>query len=307
MKRRRYYTEFAGSRETFQHPFSPPFESRSWRIVTDTLQDDFTEETVLVVETSDTDRAQYVSDMIYAALCLMNAGLPSFDFPQVQEDNPKSFIYIPNAFFACEIARRASRRYVYAYALFKHLLSHEIMPNDPHEFSPSRRPRKFVYSFLHHYHLRVAYAIILAYAAIEELGLELRASREHPSTINKKKNPKVFTDLRKRLQKAGVHPQESVLWILPPSPTRIEKTLRGKSHDVHAAIAPWNRKGVRDRWIPVEDAIMYASLLRSKISSHRIWKKDASSLSLTVADARNVQDLARFLILKRLKLFKFLT
>lgn len=117
MKRRRYYTAFAVSRETFQHPFSPPFENRAWRIVTDTLQNGYAEETALAVETSDMDRAQYVSDMIYAAFCLMNAGLPPFDFPQVQEDNPtNSPICTPNALFACEIARRASRRHVYTYA-----------------------------------------------------------------------------------------------------------------------------------------------------------------------------------------------
>jgi hypothetical protein len=86
-----------------------------------------------------------------------------------------------------------------------------VLPKSPHPFD----------------HIAYAQAIVLAYAAIEELALEIRASAQNPSRKNGQWNPEVRNDLIKRLQKAGVDLDEKFPW-----------NLRGPTQSSSKAILP---------------------------------------------------------------------
>ncbi len=68
----------------------------------------------------------------------------------------------------------------------------------------------------------MATAIISAHGVIEELGLTIRASDQNPSRINGAWNPKVRSELEKRLTDADVDLTEPFYWNLRGKRTRIE-------------------------------------------------------------------------------------
>jgi hypothetical protein len=191
------------------------------------------------------------------------------------------------------VAAKASHRKTYQYALFKHLLSHEVFSTSIMDLEPSYWwPTQFVFDSAQH-HVRCAYAIIAAYSVLEELALEMRASREKPSIIDGKWNPEVKTELESRLLKAGIDLSEAVLWTLRDTPTRVERMRPPRSQSK----AKWARLKIRDSEVEVVDAIAYASWLRSKVSAHRL-RELAGSLSYY--EVANVQGLARRVLLERL-------
>jgi hypothetical protein len=196
------------------------------------------------------------------------------------------------------IAAKSSHRRAYQYALFKHLLSHEIFSTNVMDLDPSHWwPGQFVFPSAEH-HVHCAYAIVTAYAVLEELSLELRASSKNPSKIGGKWNPQVRNELEIRLRKAGVDLSETVLWTMRDTPTRVER-VRSPRTQSKAEWAGWK---IRDSEMEIVDAIAYASWLRSKLSAHRL-RELAESLSYY--DVSNVQHLARRLLLERLGFWRY--
>src|SRR4029453_1392437 len=108
--------------------------------------------------------------------------------------------------------------------------------------------------------------IIAAYSAIEELHLQVKASAEKPSRLRDGAwNPPVLQDLQKRLRHASMDLGRPISWHLRNSPTRIERRHAPPAGER----APWAaRYGVRDRMVKIDDAIGYASLMRSRGSAH---------------------------------------
>jgi hypothetical protein len=143
----------------------------------------------------------------------------------------------------------------------------------------------------------MAQAILSAYSSIEELALEVKASSNKPSKIGGAWNPPVLADLRSRLQKAGINLDDTIVWLLRNSPTRIEK----RNAPPVGQRASWSGGSIRDQLVKVEDAINYASLLRSKVSAHVMHEL---TRSLTMSDVHNVQHLARRLLLEALGYWK---
>lgn len=136
-----------------------------------------------------------------------------------------------------------------------------------------------------------AQSITSAYAAIEQLGFEIRADAKNPSTIGGDWNPKVLDDLKRRLADGGISPHGKTSWILRNPPTRVE---RGRAAPAGEK-AEWSRSWVRDRLVSLPDAIKYSSFLRSKAAAHG----GASIMkSVTFNDVVNVQLLARRLLLE---------
>jgi hypothetical protein len=198
---------------------------------------------------------------------------------------------------ACLIAAKASFRTRFKYALHKLLLSTQIFSVDVRSLDPSEGLYHSLSMFPDD-HVRFAYSIITAYSAIEELGLEIRASKESPARLaDGQWNPVVKHELQSRLDLAGVELTETVPWFLRGTPTRIEKKRRPRS----LGKQKWARCSVRDCKVNVVDAIAHASWLRSHVSSHRFSKHITS---LSVYDVANVQHLARRLILERLGFWK---
>jgi len=204
---------------------------------------------------------------------------------------------------ACELANRASRSRAASYALHKLALSYQS--SSPHlmDLHPGESPRLFRVQTDPVYHVYLANAVTLAYSAIEELGLEIRASRDNPSRMpDGTWNPAVKADLEARLRDSGIDLSETALWTLRGPKTQIER-----DRPVPAVGKPsWSRgRTVRDVNLRLIDALALASWLRSTTTTHRFPDR---TQSLTVYDAHNVQSLARRLIIERfgvMELFGF--
>lgn len=140
-------------------------------------------------------------------------------------------------------------------------------------------------------HAVLAQAIVAAFSAIEELDFEVKASPQKPSKIDGKWNPVVLEDLKSRLTRAGIRDSETIVWMLRIPNTRIERKYAPPKGDRPS----WATFGVRDRLVPMVDAIHYSGLLRSRVSAHRMHDL---TRSLSIYDVVNVQHLARKLILQ---------
>ena len=190
---------------------------------------------------------------------------------------------------ACFAAARASRRRDLIYALAMFELSQNIHANYIADLDPHESLNVPLSSFPAD-HVRFAYAIVTAYAVLEQLGLEVRASREVPSRIGGAWNPAVRTDLEQRLRARGVDLHESALLQLRGPVRRIERRrpvspIRGK--------APWARGPVRDIEVDLVDAIAHVSWLRSKVAAHKVG---ALVPGLSIYDVANAQYVARRLL-----------
>ena len=74
------------------------------------------------------------------------------------------------------------------------------------------------------YRVYLANAITLAYSAIEELGLEIRASEKKPSKMpDGTWNAPVQADIEARLRKSGIDHSRAAIWLLRGPKTHIEK------------------------------------------------------------------------------------
>ena len=141
----------------------------------------------------------------------------------------------------------------------------------------------------------MAFAIVTAYACIEELGLEMRASGKRPSKLaDGSWNQVVKDELEARLRRSHIDLQERALWNLRGPRTRIER----KRTPIIIQTAPWARYQVRDGEMEVIDAIHYLSFLRSWVAAHKTDKRMVRVLS--VYDVANAQFLARRLLLEKM-------
>ena len=193
----------------------------------------------------------------------------------------------------CLVAIKAASKPQYVYALPKLSLGFYC----PIDLDPthSRNIGKTLYE---EFHVTFAYAIIAAYAAIEEMELEVRANNKTPSTMDGNWNPPVLADLEKRLRKAGVDLGEDFHWSVRGGKTRLEKARPPKI----IRKSPWSGWQVRDGRVKVVDAIAHVSWLRSRVSAHRL--KPELVRVLSVYDAINAQHLARRLLLERLNFWR---
>lgn len=209
----------------------------------------------------------------------------------------------------CAIAAKASSNIQAENALSKYQLSCELFSShyrDIETFCEDDAPR----SPYAHDHVRLAYAIVIAYAVIEELGLEVRVKdiekevekngvkyivkeKESSKLSNGEWNPSVKQDLERRLSAKGINLNEKFHWTGRGNPTPLETKrapLIGKR---------WKSEVdyIRDGEIEVIDAISYISWLRSSISSHKLSDK---AKNLTFLEVFNAQMLARRLLLEYL-------
>jgi len=195
---------------------------------------------------------------------------------------------------ACKLANRVSRSRPLAYALHKIALSYQSCSPHIMDLDPGESPRLFGIQTDPIYHVYLANAVTLAYSAIEELGLDVRASQRNPSRMpDGSWNPIVKANLEARLRKSGIDISSAQIWTLRGPKTRIEKRRPPQS----VGRPRWSRGRVRDINVPLIDALALASWLRSCTTTHRFT--DATR-SLTVYDAHNVQSLARRLFMEKL-------
>ncbi len=144
-------------------------------------------------------------------------------------------------------------------------------------------------------HVAYANAIVGYYSVMEQIGAEIRASKDKPSMIKGAWNPVVHIDLTDRLVSRGVCVDVKQVWHRRGGVSLVESnTLNG----VDTERAEWSRGAYcRDCMIDVRDAIRISSALRSKVSSHRIDRKAAG---LSAYDVVNVKEVSRRILLTSL-------
>jgi hypothetical protein len=262
----------------------------------------------LVILTKDIRNALNTSNLIYAAIDLLNGEGPFYSenhpiiIPAIKEKNYDSKWQLGSILEHCgdipraaKIASKCSFRKYMVYALLKYQLGCNLFPSSIMDIdSPEYKP---LYYYRIQDQIKLGYAIIAFYSVLEELGLEIRASSKNPSMINGKWNPKVKDELEDRLTKNGIDINELFDWNLRNTPTKIEKR---KKPDLLKK-SPWAFLTRRDSQINITDAIVTISWIRSKIAAHRL--NDAIT-SISIYDASNASLLARRLLLERLGYWK---
>jgi hypothetical protein len=202
---------------------------------------------------------------------------------------------------AAALAAKLSHRKKWRYAAAKYWMSLRICSVPGMETHPTEG-RRFGVELDPLNHVLFAYAIIAAYSVIEELGFEVRTTKEHPSSRIKRGqwDPVLREDLENRLRSGGIDLNDDEVFILRGTPTIVEREGRRRG-TVWGTKASWATGEVRDRHLSVVDAIGYASWLRSNVSSHKLSRgarHEQRAASLTIYDVQNVQQLARRLLLE---------
>lgn len=254
----------------------------------------------LVIYARSQESAQRAANLLFAARLAMQGSSGFLDMiaavpDHVDEWETRQHRYAllasePNLRKAAALATRLSASHRLHYAAMKLWISHRACTPEPMDFDP--------HAGIHHgvtgdpySHVAFAQAIANAYGVLEELGLEIRASRDQPAKIDGEWNPTVKSDIESRLRKAKVNLNEPISWVVRGAPTRIE----AKRSIPTAGRSAWAYGPVRDRESEVVDAIAHASWLRSRVSAHR---SSHLTRSLTLVDVHNMQMLARRLLLE---------
>ncbi len=207
--------------------------------------------------------------------------------------------YLRDALPASELSAKASRNRSLTYAVFKLKASLALCSAPLMSFHPFYSPKKFYVDRDPQAHVAMGSAITLAYSAIEELQLEPRPKGE--KAIKSKDgiwDPVAFQDLNKRLADSNIDLDEKLSWNVRGSPTRIHRHPRFP----RGLKESWAGGPVRDESVSISDALLIASWLRSKCTTHRFQKE---TTSITMFDVQNVQQLARRLLLQRTRLWRY--
>ncbi|WP_316202900.1 MULTISPECIES: hypothetical protein [unclassified Bradyrhizobium] len=198
----------------------------------------------------------------------------------------------PNVIPGCQLAALASRRRHLVYAIHKLNLSYELASTHWMHLHPRYFPKYFGVSASPLDHVRMSSAITLSYSAIEELQLEPRPKKGNPiKDKNSQWDPAARKDLDDRLRKADIATTDRIVWHRRGSLTRVHRA--GRAAD--GLPQPWTEGRVRDRSVAIEDALLEASWLRSKCTTHRYGTE---TRSISMYDVVNVQQLVRRLILE---------
>lgn len=274
----------------------------------------------IIIEAKDITNAIKASKLILASLILIdgymlwNNEIPEIKpFLNSKEENDEEIeLYKngmkdfcrPGILLACMIACKASFRRKYYYALFNYQLgcslhSNAIVDLDPHH-SPYYKLSPFIDD-----KIRMGNVITLFYSVIEELGLEIRASKENPSFIKKNWNPIVKNELENRLKRLGIDINDEYYWNLRSTPTKIERYLRKQKKLSLLGKAQWAHGYTRDSKTKIVDAILLISWMRDRVATHRLSKSNDLINSISIYDVSNANQLARWLLIEKLGFSKY--
>ena len=135
-----------------------------------------------------------------------------------------------------------------------------------------------------------ALAITSAFSAIEELRLEPRHRPGEHVFKDGHWNERVMTELRARMIESGIQPDQEVIWLARGAPTLVERRVAPPS----GKRASWARWRIRDRLVPLSEAILLSARIRHRASSHAT---KAETRALTPADLVNVHSTCRAALL----------
>jgi hypothetical protein len=265
----------------------------------------------IVINSKSWHRAQYALNLILSSILLYSGNPPLFEMDLVahNDDEPEfhdpvyrkaiteKYMGTSNIPIACAITAKASRKRKWVYAVTKYKFSTSLYGVFHVDLEPFRSPHLAVSPFPED-HVIFSHAIVSAYSAIEDLGLEIRASQKRPSRINGKWNPIVRKDVEDRLEAANIDLNETILWTIRGPRRKIEK----KRGFPVLEKASWAGGPVRDAEIEIIDAIAYTDWLRDCVASHGV--KELTKV-LSPYDVVNVQHLTRRLILESIGYWRY--
>lgn len=191
---------------------------------------------------------------------------------------------------ASQIAQLSYKEPTKENAIFKYDLARELVNLNPLSLHPYNDyvPRTFFRSE----QVKFAYTIIASYAVIEELQVQIKASEDKPSTINGEWNPLVLDSLQERLVAKGVNGNDKIPWFVRRDMVRPFKVKIQEPRE----LCEWSDGNqVKDFMMPICDAILELSYIRSKIASHGVHKR---IYDLTIYDVENAYSLTRIILLK---------
>lgn len=146
-------------------------------------------------------------------------------------------------------------------------------------------------------HVGTSVAVNLAYSAIEELDLGVKASRENPRNTKGTPHwePEFLKKFKARLRNAGIDPERTIDWVSRGDQSEVPvyemfNQLTEYSDGVE----------VRDRKVSLPDAINFCEFLRNTMTAHAFSSK---TQRLGPYEVYNVQQVARFLILSKCNLW----
>jgi hypothetical protein len=199
---------------------------------------------------------------------------------------------------ATKIAAKLSRKRHLQYATYK--LQPSLITCSAHymDVRPNYYKKQFYVARHPNHHVQMSTAITLAYSAIEELQLEPRSIAARPVKMQDGSwEPSALADLNSRLEKARIDVALPLVWTLQGSPTRIDKSRRAPRGGKQS----WSKGLVRDKAVNIQDALVAASWMRSRCTTHRYTKE---TKSISMFDVHDVQFLARRLLLETLGTWK---
>ena len=218
--------------------------------------------------------------------------------PEFYKNYPDNFRKLESTAFGCQILNKIITKKDESYALEKYKVSLELLSFTPQSADPKYGQVFDHYAYEKRNHTRAAFAVITAFSAIEELGLEIRSSAKNPRFINNTEgewNPKVLKNILKRLNKKGINDTDTFDWIFRGEQTEIEKNIK----PYFGIDSEWIKYGenVRDKTLTYPEALHNASYLRNYIAAHKF--KELTQF-ISPYDVFNVQMLTRKLILESL-------
>jgi len=176
------------------------------------------------------------------------------------------FTYRETLPVAVAIAAEAWRDKKLVYAIHKLANSYETECVTPWSMHPRNGQvfEKHTGSFAAH--VGTSVAINLAYSAIEELDLGVKASGKIPRSIGEGTfvwNPKVLEPFKARLRNAGIDPERTIDWV-----TRCDQSEVAVYEMLHRLSEYSDVFEVRDRQVSLPDAINFCEFLRNQMTAH---------------------------------------
>lgn len=198
---------------------------------------------------------------------------------------------------AVAIAAEAWRNKKLLYAIHKLARSYETECVTPWSMHPHNGQVFEKHTKNFDSHVGTSVAINLAYSAIEELDLGVKASSKNPRNIKGTPHwkPEFLKTFKERLRKAGIDPEKTIDWV-----TRGDQSEVPVYEMLNHLSEYSNGSEVRDRQISLPDAINFSEYLRNKMTAHAF---SSETNRLGPYEVYNVQQVARFLILSKCNLW----
>lgn len=190
------------------------------------------------------------------------------------------------------------------YALEKYRFSIESEGFNPYSANPRYGQLFDNNSPIYSEHVNQLMAIVSAYSVIEELGCEIRSSKENPRFLDNQTcqwNDKVWKETENRLQSKNIDTSYKFQWTLRGGDTIIHKDFK---YHLFGEESPSNdRAEVKDRMLHIIEAIQFSSYLRNMVAAHKFTSK---SSAISPYDLHNVQMVARYLIMQYLGIWDYI-